>query len=119
MRLIGINSTCILAGKVQLCYQSDWRLVCHYSWDVKDAMVVCQKFGFSTEGMYQHEECRTSEFFPSTGAQSCTHSCFGRNDTLGGVFNFQCTGLEDSLSECPDLYTNHVCGEVAGVICCK
>ncbi len=50
IRLIGSNTTCLLAGRVELCYALEWRAVCHSMWGRADAMVVCQQFGFPQEG---------------------------------------------------------------------
>ncbi len=47
IRLIG---SCLLAGRVELCYALEWRAVYHSMWDRADAMVVCRHFGFPQEG---------------------------------------------------------------------
>ncbi len=44
------NSTCVIAGRLDLCYNLEWRAVCHVGWDENEAKVVCQQFGFPEEG---------------------------------------------------------------------
>ena len=120
IRLIGLNSTCILAGKVHLCYKNEWRTVCHSQWNRNDVEVVCRQLGFPDQGKKLIIKILTYKLhFVLIGAQACGHSCLGRNDTLKGLYNFRCSGNEHSLHDCPDIREVNRCGEVAGVICCK
>ena len=50
IRLIGLNTTCILSGKVHLCYNNEWRTVCHSQWNENDVKVVCRQLGFPDQG---------------------------------------------------------------------
>lgn len=50
IRLIGLNTTCILSGKVHLCYKNEWRTVCHYRWNEDDVQVVCRQLGLPEQG---------------------------------------------------------------------
>ena len=50
IRIIGLNSSCIIAGRMDLCYNLEWRAVCHGEWDINEAMVVCELFGFPANG---------------------------------------------------------------------
>ena len=51
IRIAGVRSETLLAGRVDLCYQEEWRVVCQNLWDRNDAMVVCRQFGFPAEGL--------------------------------------------------------------------
>lgn len=47
---MGIQSANFMAGQIEICTGGEWRAVCHSSWDVNDAMVVCRQLGFPSEG---------------------------------------------------------------------
>ena len=32
-----------LGGRVELCFQGQWATLCDYSWETKDAVVVCRQ----------------------------------------------------------------------------
>ena len=40
-----------LEGRVEICKENSWGLVCQNSWSTSDARVVCRQLGFSTIGM--------------------------------------------------------------------
>ena len=58
VRLTGINTTFFVAGRIDLCYEFQWRAVCHHLWDRDDASVVCRQLGvpqgMETISMSQH-----------------------------------------------------------------
>ena len=38
-------------GRVEVCRGMRWRTLCGYSWDNRDAAVVCRQLGYPTEGI--------------------------------------------------------------------
>lgn len=50
IRIVGMSSTCILAGRIDLCHNYEWTAVCHANWDKYDAQVVCRQFGYPARG---------------------------------------------------------------------
>ena len=121
IRMMGVSSTSTIAGRVDLCYQSQWRAVCQSMWDRDDSMVVCRQFGFPAEGnsILNSYKPRWLMLLVPLGAQFCTNSCLGRNNTMNGIHDFRCSGIEDRLIGCPSALKDNGCGETIGVICCK
>ena len=37
-------------GTVEVCVNAVWSSVCHWSWDYKDAFVVCRQLGYPATG---------------------------------------------------------------------
>ena len=50
VRLIGGETA--LEGRVELCYNHIWGLICPSSWDTRDATVVCRQLGYKTTGLF-------------------------------------------------------------------
>ena len=74
--------------------------VCDYSWDIKDAWVVCKQLGFLSVVDYTR------------------NSQFGRVDDLFRMRYVNCEGTERMLSDCPHSKSGSCSSSrVAGVIC--
>ncbi|CAB4041553.1 Deleted in malignant brain tumors 1, partial, partial [Paramuricea clavata] len=91
-------------GRVEVYYEGKWGTVCHYSWDIYDADVVCRQLGFQ-------------------GAESgYKYSYFGGGTGQIWLGNVRCGGRESSLFFCRnDGWGNHDCtgdhNRDAGVRC--
>lgn len=40
----------LATGRIELCYQGEWRTLCKNSWGREDAAVACSQLGFSRAG---------------------------------------------------------------------
>ncbi|KAK7910438.1 hypothetical protein WMY93_015122 [Mugilogobius chulae] len=100
MRLVNGGTNC--SGRVEIFVAGLWGTVCHNSWDLQDAQVVCRQMGCGT-------------------AYSATVSAFFGYGT-GSIWmnSVACTGNETELTQCGHSgFGNHKCnhGNDAGVIC--
>ena len=50
IRVMGVNSTGVVAGNILICDNGIWRTVCDDGWDLEDAQVVCRQLGFYGQG---------------------------------------------------------------------
>ena len=42
----------VFHGRVEVCFNNDWRPVCDTLWDDTDARVACRQLGFPYTGQY-------------------------------------------------------------------
>ena len=92
---MGGNNT--YSGEVEVFYQGYWSDICSYSWDYRDADVVCRELGYS-------------------GAMAAyVYRSYYSYTALSNVY---CTGNESSLLDCPARY-NSYCSSKAGVSCIR
>ena len=47
IRVLGINTTATLAGRIDICVETEWWAVCDVGWDSDDASAVCRRLGFT------------------------------------------------------------------------
>ena len=100
IRLADGENTC--SGRVEVFHNNEWGTVCDDAWNINDAQVVCRQMGCGG----------------AVSAQGSAH--FGQGTGPIQLDDLNCSGNENSLSECPHLgIGNHNCGhhEDAGVIC--
>ncbi|NXJ57671.1 DMBT1 protein, partial [Spizaetus tyrannus] len=100
LRLVNGSSLC--AGRVEVLHQHQWGTVCDDSWDEEDAAVVCRQLG-----------CGTVVSAPGAAQ-------FGKGHNAIWLDDVNCTGKEDTLSEClARPWGTHNCdhGEDASVVC--
>ena len=48
-------------GTVEVCVNAVWSSVCHWSWDYKDAFVVCRQLGYPATGENNGGRCTESK----------------------------------------------------------
>ena len=49
-----VNGSSSLEGRVEVCVNGDWGTVTSYSWDYRDASVVCKELNHSSLGMFSN-----------------------------------------------------------------
>lgn len=90
-------------GRVELCLEGQWGLVCDTQWSQSDANVVCRQLGFGAYG--------------STPKYA---SFFGHGNRKIFVEGVLCVGTESELIDCPlDSSPGSFCTNLraAGVVC--
>nr|XP_027807066.1 antigen WC1.1-like [Marmota flaviventris] len=100
LRLVDGGSRC--AGRVEILHQHSWGTVCHNSWDLNDANVVCRQMNCGV------------------AFNALLYAQFGEGSGPIWLTDMACTGEEDSLWNCPALvWEKNNCGHSkdAGVIC--
>ena len=83
------------AGHVEIFdkYHNDYKPVCDKNWDLNDANVVCHQLGYPGAAIATARSYFTYRNSSSTSQQSTV------------IFNnVDCTGLEESLFDCPDIF---------------
>ncbi|KAL1275627.1 hypothetical protein QQF64_035250, partial [Cirrhinus molitorella] len=101
VRLVNGNHPC--AGRVEVHHDGQWGTVCHASWDIADAAVVCREL-----------DCGT--------AVIATHNAnFGQGFGPISMGFLECNGSETALKDCSSnciftlMFCNH--NQDAGVVC--
>ncbi|XP_017297144.1 deleted in malignant brain tumors 1 protein-like isoform X1 [Kryptolebias marmoratus] len=90
------------SGRVEVYYGGTWGTVCDGSWDINDAKAVCREVGCD----------------PAFDAP--TQALFGEGTGPVWLDNVDCSGSENSLSDCPSSgFGNQSCAhsQDAGVVC--
>lgn len=90
-----------MEGRVEVCADGIWQMVCHSQWSQADGNVVCRQLGYGEFG----NRVRFASFY-------------GHSDN-GFLFgNVRCSGFEDRIVDCP-VNANAQCTvlQAAGVQC--
>ena len=121
INIFGINTTTLIAGRLEVCDGTYWRAVYQLGWDSSDVRLECQAMVFPPEGNLNHHFVLWCYYHKYTGAIACTDSCFGASSLERGFYNFRCDNA-NTFIECEKSRTNgHFPRHNAGVICseCK
>jgi len=81
IRLRGGSS--VREGRVEICVEGRWGTICDYSWDSRDASVVCRQLGY-----------------PSLGPVPYRNAFYGRGSGPIWLQYLSCTGNETNLLNC-------------------
>ena len=102
---------------MEICVSNSWGTICHDSWGVEDARVVCRQLGYSTAGKFY--ECISVIIIMSykdfvchsfcSGAQFFTSAYFGQGSGTIALAYVQCSGRESSLLNCPHSPAHRYC----------
>ena len=104
VRLINVNDSTNMTGRLEVYYNGMWGTVCDDDFDHHAARVVCRQLGFN-----------------STGAMAVVRAGYGQGTGSIWLDNIFCFGSEQSIGSCSH-NRHHNCdhSEDAGVICpCK
>ncbi len=47
---VTVNRPNFAAGRISICNNNTWNVICHHGWDIEDARVACRQLGFPAEG---------------------------------------------------------------------
>ena len=72
----------MLEGRVEVHYNNDWITVCDDGWDLNDAQVVCNEFGFGPAIATSHE------------------ASYGQSSGRVWLRNVNCVGTELTIRNC-------------------
>jgi len=111
-------------GRVEICLNNSYGLVCDDRWDVKDATVVCRQLG-----QQNTSRSPSTALWWSASILSCSNSgvvavhgseLFGESNLTFFLDDVVCDGTEVNLLQCFHReLQQHDCGrlETAGIIC--
>ena len=106
MRLINVNDSTNMTGRLEVYYNDTWGTVCDDYSDTDTAMVVCRQLGFNPDG-----------------ALVVVRAGYGQGTGRIWLDNVYCLGTEQNISSCShNGWGSHNCdhSEDIGVIClCK
>ena len=97
IRLQGGNSTC---GRVEVCIDHNWKVICDHLWDVASSEVACRQLGFSSAGIHAWLilfQQINSLFYTLDNVVNGFSNDLERFWTV----SVECAGTEDRLIDCP------------------
>lgn len=105
-------------GRLEICNRNSWGTVCDDGWSSKDAYVACKQLGYSAIGTIQFLLNHFSNVL-LIGSRATRNSLYGPGTGPVHFTHFQCSGYENTLSECRYLADSGLCthDEDAGVAC--
>ena len=85
VRLINADGNPSHEGRVEVYFNYTWGTVCSNGWDIREANIVCRmlKYPFAL------------------GYKTSTHDHYGEGSGPVWMSGLDCTGIENSLSDCP------------------
>ena len=103
IRLRNGSHTTVLAGRVEICINNQWSVICHQGWDNLDAVVACSQLGQLTTN--------SREIYQ-------TVDLFGQGNVPILISHVSCSGHEDTIIDCSfDVQHNCLPSQIAGVQC--
>ena len=117
-----VNGSTPHEGRVEICVNGEWGTVCGYSWDRRDAQVVCRQLGYDPTCKLVFFSIYIVLTVDILGASFYRSSQFGDGNLQQLIWNVRCSysGSETSLLSCSYQYNpSSSCyyGRTAGVRC--
>ena len=121
IKIVPHNSHSRLVGRLEVCINGAWGVVCGDFFDNIDATVACRQLGYSPNGIvFLLLKHRLVEFFLFIGSIAMTNSYYSGAVTVD-IIDLNCTGSEDTIWDCPSnaLLGQYACSSTyyAGIAC--
>ena len=118
VRLVGNSNS--LSGRVEVCYDRVWGMVCSSSWNSIDASVICRQLGHATAGnnivkTETHTICIMILLYLGALGESGE---FGLGTGPYVLYNVDCNGSEQTLFGCVlQVFVTSSCSSPADATC--
>ena len=113
-----VNGSTPNEGRLEICYNNNWRTVCENYWTDAYAEVACRQLGYSTIGIRYITLITVYDLHHNAGAVHRANAYFGAGNGLILPYYLACRGNESSLADCKTDFvscTDHA--RDVGVIC--